>query len=167
MSAAAPPPPPLDPKPVLVATAPVDAGGFILPNDEKVPVPGTPATEAAGFPNAGATVGAPATVVVDVGTADLPKIPPTADVDVVEPKPPKLPKLDATSVTGASAASFSLSSTNGGANFGVSGGAENRADVSPSSFLFAGAAVASDPKLNTVFSELALAAARCNGGGED
>ena len=78
MSAAAPPPPPLDPKPVLVATAPVDAGGFILPNDEKVPVPGTPATEAAGFPNAGATVGAPATVVVDVGTADLPKIPPTA-----------------------------------------------------------------------------------------
>ena len=75
MSVAAPPL--LDPKPVLVAGAPEDADGFIL-NAEKVLVPC--AAAGAAFPNTGATDGAPATVVVDAGTAGLPKIPPAVDV---------------------------------------------------------------------------------------
>ena len=177
MSVAAPPL--LDPKPVLVAGAPEDADGFIL-NAEKVLVPC--AAAGAAFPNTGATDGAPATVIVDAGIAGLPKIPPAVDVEVVDPppKPPKPPKLDATSATGGLAASSSFfanadevdGTSDDGVIFGVSGGAEDGAVVSSSSsssssFFFVGAVVASDPKLNAVFSEFAFAAARCNGGGED
>ena len=172
MSVAAPPL--LDPKPVLVAGAPEDADGFIL-NAEKVLVPC--AAAGAAFPNTGATDGAPATVVVDAGTAGLPEIPPAVDVEVVDPppKPPKPPKLDATSATGGLAASSSFfanadevdGTSDDGIIFGVSGGAEDGAVVSPSSssssFFFVGAVVASDPKLNALFSEFAFAAARCNG----
>ena len=169
VSAAAPPL--LDPKPVLVAPVAEDAGDFIPPNDGKEPVPGVEVVEGAGFPNAGAADGAPATVVVDAGIAGLPKIPPAVEVVVVDfppPKPPKDPKLDATSVTGALVGSSSFfANADGGAIFGVSGGAESGADVSTSSFFFVGAAVASDPKLNALFSEFALADARCKGGGED